>query len=194
MSAHRPRRIAAMSLARRALLSAAALFATGRAWSQRSATAATAATAEREGFLVLPGHAPRFAGPQGREQDFTELLATAEQTGGALGLFRQTIAPGSGPPTHLHQMEDEFFCVMSGEFRFRVGDRIVDAPAQTVVFVPRGTAHTFLNVGTEPGVLFEGVTPGGLEMMFAERQGVDAETSRTLMARHNAVVVGPPLR
>jgi hypothetical protein len=38
------------------------------------------------------------------------------------------------------------------------------------------------------------VTPGGLEMMFAEWQGVDAETSRTFMARHNAVVVGPPLR
>jgi mannose-6-phosphate isomerase-like protein (cupin superfamily) len=191
MSALDLHRTAAVSLARRALLSAAALFAAGRAW---SGEAATAGTAGKEGFLVLPGQAPRFAGPQGREQDFTELLATREQTGGALGLFRQAIAPGSGPPTHLHRAEEEFFYVVSGEFRFRLGDRIVDAPAQSVVFVPRGTAHTFQNVGTEPGVLFEGVTPGGLEMMFAEWQGVDAETSHTMMERHNVVVVGPPLR
>jgi len=191
MSAHRPRSIAAVSLARRALLAAAALFASGRA---RSQGATTAAIAEREGFVVLPGHAPRFAGHQGREQDFTELLATGEQTGGAFDLFRQTIAPKSGPPTHLHRTEDEFFYIVSGEFRFRVGDHIVDAPAQSVVLVPRGTAHTYQNVGMEPGILFEGVTPGGFEMMFAERQGVDAETNRTLMERHNMVVVGPPLR
>jgi quercetin 2,3-dioxygenase len=54
--------------------------------------------------------------------------------------------------------------------------------------------HTFVNVGTDPGVLLVGVTPGGLEMMFAERQGVDAETDRALMNKHNMDVVGPPLR
>ena len=62
------------------------------------------------------------------------------------------------------------------------------------MFVPRGTAHTFENVGTEPGVLLVGVTPGGFEKMFAERQGVDAETNRGLMKLHNMQVVGPPLR
>ena len=69
------------------------------------------------GFVVLPDGAPKFAGPQGREKDFTEVLATREQTGGSLGMFRQTIAPNSGPPTHVHQAEDEFFYVVSGEFR-----------------------------------------------------------------------------
>ena len=50
---------------------------------------------------------------------------------------------------------------MSGEFKLKLGDRIVSAPAQSVMFVPRGTAHTFQNVGTEPGVILVGVTPGG---------------------------------
>ena len=51
-----------------------------------------------EAFIVLPGEAPRYGGQQGREADITELLATADQTGGVLGIFRQTIPPKAGPP------------------------------------------------------------------------------------------------
>jgi quercetin 2,3-dioxygenase len=153
-----------------------------------------AAAAAGAGFIVLPGDAPRFSGPEGREADITELVATGGQTGGALGLVRQTIAPKSGPPTHIHQAEDEFFYVVSGEFKVKLGDRTMSAPAQSVVFVPRGTAHAFQNVGTEPGVLLVGVTPGGLEKMFQGRQGVDAEANRALMKKHMMVVVGPPLQ
>jgi mannose-6-phosphate isomerase-like protein (cupin superfamily) len=154
----------------------------------------TAMAADEKGFVVLPDRAPRFSGAQGREADITEILATREQTGGPLGLFRQTIAPKSGPPLHIHRAHDEFFCVVSGEFRFKLGDRIVSAPARSIVFVPRGTAHTFENIGTEPGVLLVGVTPGGLEKMFAERQGVDSETEQRLMKMHSMEIVGPPLR
>lgn len=153
----------------------------------------TAMAADEEGFVVLPDRAPRFSGPQGREADVTEILATREQTGGALGLFRQTIVPKSGPPAHIHRGEDEFFYVVSGEFNLKLGDRIVNVPARSIVFVPRGTVHTFQNVGTEPGVLLVGVTPGGFEKMFEERQGVDTETNRTLMKMHSMEVVGPPL-
>jgi quercetin 2,3-dioxygenase len=145
------------------------------------------------GFVVLPGTAPRFSGPQGREADVTELLATREQTGGSLGMLRQTVAPKSGPPTHVHHKEDEFFYVVSGEFKVKLGDKIMNAPAQSVMFVPRGTAHTFQNVGAKPGVLLVGVTPGGFEKMFQERQGVDGETQRALMKTYNMEVVGPPL-
>lgn len=154
--------------------------------------AATAAAGA--GLIVLPNTAPRFSGQQGREGDFTELVATREQTGGSLGLFRQTIAPKSGPPVHVHQDEDEFFYVVSGEFKVKVGDRVTTAPAQSVLFIPRGTAHAFENVGTEPGVLLVGVTPGGFEKMFAERQGVSAEANKELMKKHHMEVVGPPLQ
>jgi mannose-6-phosphate isomerase-like protein (cupin superfamily) len=108
--------------------------------------------------------------------------------------FAKTIAAKSGPPAHIHRAEDEFFYVVSGEFSFKLGARIVSAPARSIVFAPRGTARTFQNVGTEPGVLLVGVTPGGFEKMFAERQDVDAETNRTLMKMHNMEVVGPPLQ
>lgn len=151
-------------------------------------------SADEAGFIVLPGEAPRYSGQQGREGDFTELLATADQTGGVLGIFRQTIAAKSGPPTHLHAMEAEFCYVVSGQFNFKLGERIVSAPAGAFVFIPHNTPHTFQNIGTEPGVLLFGVTPGGFEKLFADRQGVDADTFQKLMAKHHMQVVGPPLR
>jgi len=153
-----------------------------------------AALASEAGFVVLPDGAPRFSGPKGREADVTEIVASREQTGGSIGLFRQTIAPKSGPPTHIHQTEDEFFYVVKGEFKLKLGDRIVSAPAHSVMFVPRGAAHTFQNVGTEPGVILVGVTPGGFEKMFEERQGMDAETLRALVKKYNMDVVGPPIQ
>src|SRR5215475_8296964 len=145
-------------------------------------------------FIVLPGEASRYRGQQGREADGTELLATADQTGGVLGIFRQTIAPKSGPPTHLHGMEAEFCYVVSGQFNFKMGDRVVSAPAGSFLFIPPKTPHTFQNIGAEPGVLLFGVTPGGFEKMFAERQGVDAKANENLMAKHHMQIVGPPLR
>jgi hypothetical protein len=43
-----------------------------------------------------------------------------------------------------------------------------------------------------PGVLHVGVTPGGFEKSLQERQGVDAETLKTLAKKYNLEVVGPP--
>ena len=144
-------------------------------------------------LIVVPGSVPRFSGQQGREADVTELLATSAQTGGKLGIFRQTIAPGSGPPTHLHHMEIEFAYVVSGQFKFKVADRVVSVPVGTLILVPPNTVHTFKNIGTGPGVVLFGVTPGGFEKMFAERQGVDADTNKRLMEKYHMQVVGPPL-
>jgi len=40
--------------------------------------------------------------------------------------------------------------VLEGHFRFRADEEILDAPADSFVFVPRGTAHCFQNIGGEP--------------------------------------------
>ena len=109
-------------------------------------------------------------------------------------MFRQIIAPNSGPPIHTHGTEDEFIYVLSGQFKILVGDRTMNAPSQSLMFVPKGTAHAFQNVGTAAGVLLVGVTPGGFEKFFQERQGVDADTQRALMKTHNMEVVGPPMK
>jgi hypothetical protein len=51
--------------------------------------ATVAAVATNAGFVVPPGAAPRYAGPQGREADITEVYASRLQTGGSLGLVKQ---------------------------------------------------------------------------------------------------------
>jgi quercetin 2,3-dioxygenase len=157
-------------------------------------TAAVVWLASATGFVVLPADAPKFAGAKGREHDFTELLATADRTGGSLGVFRQTIAPHSGPPAHMHHGADEFIYIESGTFKVKLGDQVIDAPAKSFVFVPRDTAHTFTNAGTEPGTLLVGVTPGGFEKLFEERQGVDKQAEAQLFKNHNTEIVGPPLK
>jgi mannose-6-phosphate isomerase-like protein (cupin superfamily) len=146
-----------------------------------------------EGSVVLPDSAPRFSGSVGREADVFEILATRERTGGVIGLFRVTVAPKSGPGVHIHRGEDEFFYVLKGEFHFKHGDHIVSAPARSLVFLLRGHAHTFQNIGSEPGVLLGGVMPGGLEGLFVEGSGADSEKLRTLAEKYAIDFVGPPL-
>src|SRR4051812_6689925 len=87
------------------------------------------------GFVTLGEQAPKFGGQQGREHDVTEILASAEQTGGSLGVVRQNIAPNGGPPAHTHGGEDEFLYIESGTFKVRLGDRVLEAPAHSLVFV-----------------------------------------------------------
>jgi quercetin dioxygenase-like cupin family protein len=154
---------------------------------------AVAALAAASGFIVLPGTAPRYAGPQGREADFSEIYVTKEQSGGSIGLLKQIIAPKSGPPLHVHPGEDEFFYVLKGTFKLQVGDQIKEAAVGSMMFVPRGVAHTFQNAGSEPGEFLVGVMPGGFEGMMVERVGMDAEGVKALVKKYNMEVVGPPI-
>jgi putative ABC transport system substrate-binding protein len=108
-------------------------------------------------------------------------------------MWRYTAEPASGPPLHIHRAEDEFFYVLHGEFAWQLGDCITVTPAGSFVFIPKDMVHTFQNVGTEPGVLLGGVTPGGFEGFFKGLPGADAETVQGLFKHHAMDVVGPPL-
>jgi quercetin dioxygenase-like cupin family protein len=146
------------------------------------------------GFVLTPEDAPQFAGPAGMESFMTEVLATAEQTGGAFGVWRYEIPPGGGPGSHIHRGEDEFFLVVSGTFDFQLGDHVERAAAGSFVFIPQLAVHTFKNVGSQPGVLVGGVTPGGFEGYFMKWKDADENELRTLEIEHNMEVVGPPLQ
>jgi len=156
--------------------------------------ALSAAAAGPEGFVVTPEKAPRFEGPAGMESFMTEVLATAEQTGGAFGVWRYEMPPGGGPGSHVHRAEDEFFLVLSGTFDFQLGDSVSRAPAGSFVFIPKDAVHTFKNVGSEPGVLVGGVTPAGFEGYFMRWKDADENTLSALETEHNMEVVGPPLQ
>jgi putative ABC transport system substrate-binding protein len=152
-----------------------------------------AAAAEKQGFVVLPNTAPRFLGPVGEEANTAEMLATREQTGGTLGVWRYTSTIPGGPPLHIHRAEDEFFYVLSGEFNFQLGECIKRAPAGSFVFIPKDVAHTFQHVGPDPGVLLGTVHPAGFEGLFQGLPRADEATVRALFKKHAMEVVGPPL-
>jgi len=121
--------------------------------------------------LVVPPGAGR---PLGRPDTAASgtLKASSEETGGAVTVFESTRPVGDtgGPQAHLHRDADEMFYVLEGEYRFQLGDRVVDAPRGTFVFVPRGTPHAFRNKGAETGRMLTVVAPGGLERFFAARR------------------------
>lgn len=148
-----------------------------------------------EPLVVGPGEGATIQGPAGGPLTFK---ARGAQTNGALTLFENVIAPGDGPPLHTHADADESWYVLEGDLRFKLGGEIRQAPQGSFVFVPRGTAHCFQNVGAEPARIIVLFTPSAMEAFF-DRFGelpagpVDPDAFRRLGADAGMTVVGPPL-
>lgn len=94
-------------------------------------------------------------------------LATGEDTEGQFALIEAVTRKGNGPPPHIHHREDETFYVLEGEITVSVGDRTIRATPGTMVFLPRGIAHTFVVDSGQARVLVL-VTPAGFEGWFKE--------------------------
>lgn len=146
-------------------------------------------------FVVAPGDGDRIPGPAGGPSTIKARTAT---TGGSFALIENVIGPGMGPPRHAHRREDEMWWVLDGEFRFIADDAILAAPAGSFVFVPRGTAHCFQNVGEGPARILVMFTPSGMERFFEEHARLGAEAAdparyAEVAERQWMEVVGPPL-
>jgi quercetin dioxygenase-like cupin family protein len=122
------------------------------------------------------------------DTDLMEVLVTREQSGGRYDVVRGTIQPGGGPPPHRHAREDELFYVVAGEFEFIRNDEIFIAGAGTSVFLPRGSVHTFKNVGARAGTLIVVTTPSGFADFVAaaaipasDRAAIPVVTSAALI-------------
>src|SRR5262250_1386760 len=93
---------------------------------------------------------------------------TGEETGGPLCVVELTAFPDNGPPPHIHHREDESFYILDGAFSFLLGDRTTEAGPGFFCRVPRGTLHTYQNVGTQPGKALVILTPAGFEKFWME--------------------------
>jgi uncharacterized cupin superfamily protein len=90
--------------------------------------------------------------------------------------------------------------VLDGRLRFRLGDDMSEAPAGSFVFIPKGLAHTWQNVGESPARILFGFTPAarGMERFF-ERAAELPDDTRLVEAFGNFAgdagmeVLGPPL-
>ena len=110
----------------------------------------------------------------------TSVKASAETTGGRVAVIEHLSPRGSGSPLHVHSREDEWFYVIEGELTFWVGGQVIDAPAGSFVYGPRGIPHTFL-VSSETARYLLVTEPGDFSGFL-----------RTLAQPADAVVIPPP--
>lgn len=108
------------------------------------------------------------------------------------------IAPGGGPPLHLHRNEDESWYVIEGTLEFQLGAERAIAPAGAFVFVPRGAPHGFRNAGDSDTRILVLFTPFGMEAFFTRFAAVPADQlGPTAFSEAGAPVgmevLGPPL-
>jgi len=146
-------------------------------------------------WVHTPEDRPEIRGPAGGP---ARILARTAETNGVITVVENVVGPGQGPPKHVHDAEDELFYVMSGHLHVLAGDETLEAPAGSLVFIPRQTPHVFQNTSSEPAKLLVLFTPAGMEGFFEGfaklARGVSlAEAAGALGERVGMHVLGPPL-
>ena len=102
------------------------------------------------------------------------IKASSETTDGRVAVIQFLAPQGPGSPLHVHHREDEWFYVTEGELTFWVGGKVIEAPAGSFVYGPRGIPHTYLV--SSPEARFLVVTePAGFES-FLRAMGQSAPT------------------
>ena len=95
-----------------------------------------------------------------------KVMIAAAQTAGTCSVLIAELKPGDGPPPHLHRDHDEYFFVLESTISLVVNGKESSAGPSTLVFVPRGTTHSFKNIGASTARLLEWTVPGENEPYF----------------------------
>lgn len=97
-----------------------------------------------------------------------DVLASAEDTGGAYALMAFSFRPGSGAPPHRHAQEDEFFYIVEGELEFHAAGNTIRAVAGDFVQLVKGEEHFFVNPLDRPARVLIGIVPADFLGFFLE--------------------------
>ena len=100
--------------------------------------------------------------------DVYRFLATGAETDGKYAAFEASVAPGGGPPPHIHSREEEMFFVLEGELTFQLNGETILASPGTFLNMPIGSLHCFKNETDETARMIITVAPAGLDDYFAE--------------------------
>jgi quercetin dioxygenase-like cupin family protein len=134
------------------------------------------------------------------------IRAAADTTAGRVSVIEHLSPPGSGSPLHVHSREDEWFYVIEGELTFWVGGKVIEAPAGSFVYGPRGIAHTFVVSADTPARFLLVAEPGGFDR-FVRAAGEPAQSLTipppleappsldamiALAAEYGLEILGPP--
>ena len=133
------------------------------------------------------------------------IKASTQTTGGRVAVIEHRAPQGAGSPLHVHRNEDEWFYVTEGALTFWVGGRVIDAPAGSFVYGPRGVPHTFTVTSPEARFLlvaepagFEGFMRAlaepaeALTLPPATSRPPDPEQMMAIAADYGIEILGPP--
>ena len=133
------------------------------------------------------------------------IKASAPTTAGRVAVIEHLAPRGAGSPLHVHSREDEWFYVIEGEVTFWVGGQVIDAPAGSFVYGPRGIPHTFVVSSetarfllvTEPGDFSEFVRAFAepadrVEIPPPATEPPDVVAMGRVAAEYGSEFIGPP--
>jgi quercetin dioxygenase-like cupin family protein len=149
------------------------------------------------GFVTSAGSGEVIRNPAGGSLMF---MARGKETAGAVTVFESSAAPGEGPPLHLHVREDELLYVLEGRLRMELDGDVQDAPAGSLIFIPKGVPHTWQNPGPDVMRFLVLFSPAalGMEQFFENAASLDddvpiAEVFDKLGSSAGMEILGPPL-
>lgn len=127
------------------------------------------------------------------------VLADGANTGGRLFIFEVNSPVGNGPPLHRHSIDDEYFYILSGRYKFVCDGREFVADPGAFVCAPRGSVHAFVCCEGQPkGRMLVICTPAGLERPFRDCHAAGAGMSPSELASAFGKIglefLGPPLK
>jgi quercetin dioxygenase-like cupin family protein len=103
--------------------------------------------------------------------DRVSFLATGAESNGGCFIVEGMVAPGGGPPPHVHSSEDESFFMLEGTAIFQAGGQTIHGKPGDFIHIPRGTVHTFRNDASVPAralVIISPAGPTGMQQFFEE--------------------------
>ena len=136
-------------------------------------------------IVEFPCESPNLVPIAGSE---TRLILTPEESRSHASAFFNAIGKGLGAPAHHQISEDEFFLIVSGSLRLRVGNAVETAQSSAFGYAPRNATHTFTGEADELTVFYTMNSPGGHDRGFEagvrEAASFDTPHFHELMEAH----------
>ena len=108
--------------------------------------------------------------------------------------FETLDPPGTFVPPHVHPTQDEFIAILEGELEVELDGQRHNAPAGSLVRMPRGIPHGYFNTTQEPTRCLFWVSPAGrLKELFDQlHEMTDTDEVVRVSAEHDVDFLPAP--
>jgi len=131
---------------------------------------------------------------------FISVKVSGDDNGGGFALFEVPASPGSGPPMHMHHVENECFYVLEGALKVQVGAELFTLEPGGSVYLPKMIPHTWQTLGQKNVRLLSFAQPAGrleayvVALSELMSRGIpDSASMKTLFEKYDMEMTGPPL-